>query len=75
VVCVGERQTTLAPTSSGHTTYKGNACTNAQTAGLNMQMLRAWVFGLVYVRVGTILLWLEAFGLWAELITSNCIIL
>jgi len=44
----------LPPASSGHTAYKGGAHANAQIVGLNMQMLGAWVFGLVYVRVGTI---------------------
>jgi len=54
MVCAGERQTTLAPTGSRHTTYKGDICANVQTTGLNMQMLRAWAFGLVCVKVGTI---------------------
>jgi len=54
VVCVGERQIILAPASSGHTAYKGSAHANAQIAGSNMQMLGAWAFGLVYLRVSTI---------------------
>jgi hypothetical protein len=54
VVCGGERQTTLALVGSRHIAYKGNARANAQTTGSSMQMLGAWAFGLVYVRVGTI---------------------
>jgi hypothetical protein len=54
MVCAGERQTTLAPTGSGHTAYKDGAHANAQTIGSSMQMLGAWAFGLVFVKVGTI---------------------
>jgi hypothetical protein len=54
MVCAGERQTTLAPTGSGHTAYKGGTRANAQTTSLSMQMLGAWAFGLVCVKVGTI---------------------
>jgi len=54
VVCAGERQTTLASSSLGHIAYKGDARANAQIADSNMQMLRAWAFGLVCVTVGTI---------------------
>ncbi len=54
MVCVNERQTTLALAGSRHTAYKGGACANAQSTGLSMEMLRAWAFGLVRVRVGMI---------------------
>ncbi len=54
MVCAGERQTTLVLAGSRHIAYKGGACANAQTTGLSMEMLRAWAFGLVCVRVGTI---------------------
>jgi hypothetical protein len=53
-VCVGERQTTLVPAGLGHIVYKGDARADAQIADSSMQMLGAWAFGLVYVRVGTI---------------------
>jgi hypothetical protein len=54
VVCAGERQTILALAGSGHTACKGGVCANAQIANSSMQMLGAWAFGLVYVRVGNI---------------------
>jgi hypothetical protein len=54
MVCAGERQTTLASYGSGHIVYKGGARANVQIADSNMQMLRAWAFGLVCVMVGTI---------------------
>jgi hypothetical protein len=54
VVCAGERQTILALDGSKHIAYKGGTRAKAQIASSNMQMLGAWAFGLVCVRVGTI---------------------
>jgi hypothetical protein len=42
VVCVSERQTTLALDGSKHTAYKGGARANEQTTSSSMQMSKAW---------------------------------
>jgi len=54
VVCVGKKQIILVPASLGHTAYKGGTRANARTASSSIQMLGAWAFGFICVRVGTI---------------------
>jgi hypothetical protein len=49
-----QKKTTLVPNGSRHIAYKGGVRANVQIANSNMQMLGAWAFGLVCVKVGTI---------------------